>query len=602
MAHGNTEHTACGELSARERAERAVDRGETLFAHARVQEAIEAFEHALAEDAGSTRAHNDLGVVLHSLGRSDDALAHFDAALKTAPDDVTALVNKARILIATDRRELAARCVRTALRKNVCDLDALELMAVLDLPRRGREAKAAATRNDAELEGALAAAGFDAASTAPALSVIATTCAKAAEVIEQLDRLAVQDLDARWFEVVVVDDGAPVAMTHVLAGWTARYALKVVRRERGDVTPAWKTGLAHANGRWSLFLRDGTLPARGTLRAHLLAQARSNANAATAGVVGASSSTANGELASASNVALPTERARTLAADKSAAIEVLACNEATAGGFAAEDRPVFLLGCAYRCGSTFLQRLLSSSPNLFIWGENMGLSDVLAEVIDREAAWRWETYQTGQWKNFEQKGLHTWIANLQPRGFPANLRHALRGFYLDYYREATRQLGRERWGFKEVHHGARAARFLLDLFPAGRVVFVLRNPVDVLASVATTSWYDQVGRAARVAKLWRDNTASILAHGDPRILVVRYEKFVAQPLVELNRIAGHVAIGVDRFDAGQIQNKVRGFGDPPKLGAEELAALNEPEFVEFARSIGYDVPAHPALRQLELVY
>lgn len=36
------------------------------------------------------------------------------------------------------------------------------------------------------------------------------------------------------------------------------------------------------------------------------------------------------------------------------------------------DRPVFVLASAWRSGSTLVQRVLSSGPELFVWGESHG--------------------------------------------------------------------------------------------------------------------------------------------------------------------------------------------------------------------------------------
>ncbi|MFQ5719251.1 MAG: glycosyltransferase [Acidobacteriota bacterium] len=253
------------------------------------------------------------------------------------------------------------------------------------------------------------------------------------------------------------------------------------------------------------------------------------------------------------------------------------------------DRPVFLFGCAYRCGSTLLQRLLSSTGELFIWGENMAISELLGQVPERVSAWRWESYQEEQWRTLEKTGVAGWICNLNPRPLVPSLRTALRAFYETYYGEATRALGRSRWGFKEVHHGAATARFLTNLFPDCRVVFLLRNPVDVLASVAPTSWYDEVGGPGRVLDLWRRNTESLLAWEDARLLVVRFEKLVAEPTTELERIGAHVGVDAACFDRNLLARRERGGMPEPALGPAERAALRDAAFVRGVRRAGYDV-------------
>lgn len=74
------------------------------------------------------------------------------------------------------------------------------------------------------------------------------------------------------------------------------------------------------------------------------------------------------------------------------------------------ERPVFLLASGWRTGSTLLQRLLCSHPDVHIWGENRGLCDVLEQLYrellrHRPAASRADL-------DYQQKGTDGWIANL----------------------------------------------------------------------------------------------------------------------------------------------------------------------------------------------
>ena len=160
----------------------------------------------------------------------------------------------------------------------------------------------------------------------------------------------------------------------------------------------------------------------------------------------------------------------------------------------------------------------------------------------------------------------------------------------------TREIGRQRWGFKEVRHGARTATFLTTLFPEARVVFLLRNPADTLASMSTMSWYGPEGGADGVLGLWQRNTASMAAWDDPRLLTVRYEDLVAEPRREMERIADHVGLARANLDIAPFGERVRGFKGQPTLGMVERRALCQPEIVALARRVGYDVLADPRLR------
>ena len=69
------------------RREEVIDAFDALAKAGRTPEAIAEFEAALRLEPGSAKAHYNLGVVLWRIGgRLPEALAHFDAALRISPD------------------------------------------------------------------------------------------------------------------------------------------------------------------------------------------------------------------------------------------------------------------------------------------------------------------------------------------------------------------------------------------------------------------------------------------------------------------------------------------------------------------------------------
>ncbi len=127
-------------------------------------------------------------------------------------------------------------------------------------------------------------------------------------------------------------------------------------------------------------------------------------------------------------------------------------------------------------------------------------------------------------------------------------------------------------------------------------MFLLRNPVDVVASMSTMSWYGTVGRARGVLDTWRRNSESMLRWGDERLLVVRYESLVHDPHGELERIARHVGLPTKELDPSPLTQLVRGFQGQPTLGIEERRALQRAPIRDLAERLGYDVSSDPRMR------
>lgn len=248
------------------------------------------------------------------------------------------------------------------------------------------------------------------------------------------------------------------------------------------------------------------------------------------------------------------------------------------------DRPIFILGCTFRTGSTFVQRLINSSGEVFIWGENMGIAEDLRVIVAKLASW--QAISAGQDGDLAQNREDAWIANLNPE-LPRAAEAAARAFFATYYVQATRQRGFARWGFKEVRCDAGTARFLLRLFPDARIVLVVRQPEAVLASMATSAWYAQAGGSAGVIKAWRAGVEGFLSLDDARVQLTRLEDFAASPVAALESLGRHVGIDPAQFDASILHRPVRGSTSAPALGAAERAALAEAHLGSLVDALGY---------------
>ncbi|MGH9498290.1 MAG: sulfotransferase family protein [Terriglobales bacterium] len=182
---------------------------------------------------------------------------------------------------------------------------------------------------------------------------------------------------------------------------------------------------------------------------------------------------------------------------------------------AADDQdgcsPIFLLGTGWRTGSTLLQRILVTDPNVLIWGEplgEVGLVSGIAEMLNRISG------SPGLEKLFAGDNLTSnqmatsWIATLYPP--PDDLRTALRSLLDRWLGDPARTRGFVRWGFKETRLGAAEAVFLHWLYPNSKFVILSRHPYDCYKSLADSGWHHvyyrrpdiRVDSAAGFARHW----------------------------------------------------------------------------------------------------
>jgi len=165
--------------------------------------------------------------------------------------------------------------------------------------------------------------------------------------------------------------------------------------------------------------------------------------------------------------------------------------------------PVFLFAAGWRSGSTMVQRLLTSSGKLLIWGEAGGAIGCLAEAAERlrqmlapgselhrfgyggDGASQYETFLRTPMRERAAR----WMACMNAS--EPTLNDALRAFLEHFYARPAAGLGYPRWGLKEVQSGAADVRFLASLYPAARFVLLIRHPLHCVLSAKRRAWIDR---------------------------------------------------------------------------------------------------------------
>jgi len=139
--------------------------------------------------------------------------------------------------------------------------------------------------------------------------------------------------------------------------------------------------------------------------------------------------------------------------------------------------PIFLLGFG-RSGTTLVQRLLNACSDTVLLGEHSGFLIGLTQT--------WEKIQiTKKWGYFDLEGnwppnWETWQPWLTPWD-ETKFREKLTAFIKDLFCHARC------WGFKEIRYGSyddgKVIPFLHELYPEARFLFIIRHPLDTMASV-----------------------------------------------------------------------------------------------------------------------
>lgn len=197
-----------------------------------------------------------------------------------------------------------------------------------------------------------------------------------------------------------------------------------------------------------------------------------------------------------------------------------------------EEQPIFLLATGWRTGSTLLQRILVTDPQLLLWGEPLGRLALIPRLTESLCAvskgWPPAEYWVGEGSG---ELTTSWIANLFPPA--SDLRAALREWMTRWLGVPARARGYLRWGLKEVRLGAAEACLLRWLFPRAKFVVLLRHPCDACRSARHVKlWYRwpdwPINCAAAFARHWNRLASSWLeVPEDFGHVVIKYEDLVS---------------------------------------------------------------------------
>jgi hypothetical protein len=260
------------------------------------------------------------------------------------------------------------------------------------------------------------------------------------------------------------------------------------------------------------------------------------------------------------------------------------------------DGPIVVLASGPRCGSTLLQRVLNSHPDILVWGEGGGFATAFAAAF--AGLRRWAATYDGQRVALREAGSDAFVANALPDDDELDDAAAamLRALFAD---PAVRR-GRRRWGFKETRGDAGLARFLRQLMPGARVIHLTRNPADVLRSLSewerdSATWSRDLTAAALAD--WARVNASFRA--DPRAadLLLRYEEVVTDPAGTLLALGEALAVDPAGLDPRVFGRRLRWDGEEaapatdaaPPLADHHRRLLATPPLPDLAAAFGYDL-------------
>jgi len=224
--------------------------------------------------------------------------------------------------------------------------------------------------------------------------------------------------------------------------------------------------------------------------------------------------------------------------------------------------PVIITSPTTRCGTTLLQRLLSSSDNAFIYGEEIGFQ------VKKFADWlvgmmqHLEKNEANLDEDFQHAllgELNDWRPGMTP---PANimLRSCLHTFYQipmtlsDYGCSIDRPI----WGYKCPAYSHDTIITILTLMPKAKFIYVFRNPFDALESAKARRFVKTDNEVIEYCNSWAKNMSEISGFvNHERMMFIKYEDLIDQKNVVIKKI--ELFSGIEHIDLSGFDVRVNTF-------------------------------------------
>ena len=217
--------------------------------------------------------------------------------------------------------------------------------------------------------------------------------------------------------------------------------------------------------------------------------------------------------------------------------------------------PIFLLGSG-RSGTTLLQKILNSAEGVMVWGEHGGFLKHIAESyyfnlnngeIDRQI-FRQNPVAKDPNLDFNRLKMkkigYCWINWYGKQEITENYGQFIESFFNPH------SLQKIYWGFKEIRYGIddRVMEMLADIFPQARFVFIVRDPIDVLASQVAMGWDTEWKQLAEKWAIQNRQIMNFCRTHEGRTRLVKFEELISKESGTIGELFGWLG-----FSAGEKQ-------------------------------------------------
>jgi hypothetical protein len=265
-----------------------------------------------------------------------------------------------------------------------------------------------------------------------------------------------------------------------------------------------------------------------------------------------------------------------------------------------DPRPILITSPTIRCGTTLLQRVLCSSSNALIYGEEIGkdLELQLQIFASRKMVYMHSRQRFASSLDRVMQGdTKDWIPDLMPDidGYLEALRQgSFAG--LSYCQQYAKQHGRELWGFKYPGWQPHLIRMLFDAMPDTSAIYIFRHLGDCVRSAKAWGELHDEAETQQFCAQWASHMTFMQQwqHSNP-VLMLKYEDLIKEPGQVIERLANFLPFKEIKSEV--LQHKINNMTEGVDSRRDhhnyiEPAALTELEsgFIEAATKAVESLP------------
>lgn len=245
---------------------------------------------------------------------------------------------------------------------------------------------------------------------------------------------------------------------------------------------------------------------------------------------------------------------------------------------------IFIWAPTQRCGTGLLQRLVTSSKEVLVFGEDKFLTDQLPKLMIEHA--ELDNDIKDSTSKLASGNYDGWFPSALP--FYEDYIEALANSFklmADAYSSTAKKLGFANWGSKLPYVSTAQLSAINTLLPNSRHVFLYRNLADVMRSMKARRWVADQKQFKDICNKWFNSLSEIGSTftGVNWMYMLSHDKLIEKPAfytVELQKFLGLSELDIKVFD-----HKINTFIGEEKDGHSETSYVKPESLSDYEETL-----------------